>query len=487
MKESKKHRSIIVLMIASQLLLTMFVVYWLRSQYITEKERLLHELLGLYIDTQDEIVDTLLFKSYVNPVLTGKDGNISITDSMVTGSGFSARSKETEDIVRWKGLKGSITVRMENHSDTSGQPDTLKIRKINDEILLRSVRLIVSHSRDSMNKNGPVVRNFMMKPDTSVFKKHFHNRLDESGLKFNITWETSDHSKDTAHFKRVLYLDPASPFSMPAISVTGYGTYLTGKILPQIIFGFALMVITALAFLISYRSIRNHIILNNMRNEFINNITHELKTPVTTISIALESLAKYNIRNEPEVMDEYLKIAVSENKRLEELINRVLDHSLLEVNKHPLKLISTDLNLLIPEVVVVMNQRIEEAGKIEFKASEKEINVLCDPLYLKAVLSNLIDNSIKYCNMEPFIRIITGKADGFAVIEVTDNGPGIPAEYREKIFEKFFRLPSGDVHNVKGYGLGLSFVSLVMKLHNGSVEVKNCDDGCTFVLKIPVA
>jgi signal transduction histidine kinase len=485
MKERKKHRSILVLMTASQLLLTLFVIYWLRSQYITEKERLLHELLGLYIDTQDEIVDTLLFKSYVNPVLTGKDRFINITDSVVTDSVFAA--KETEDVIRWKGLQGSITVRMENHGDSSAMPDTIKIRKINDEMLLRSVKLIVSHSRDSMNRKGPpVVRNFMMKPDTSVFKRHFHNRLDESGLKFNITWKTSDH-KDTARLKRVLYLDPVGPFSLPAISVSAYGSYLTGKILPQIIFGFALIVITALAFLISYRSIRNHIILNSMRNEFINNITHELKTPVSTISVALESLAKYNIRNDPEVMDEYLKIAVSENKRLEELINRVLDHSLLEVNKHPLNLISTDLNMLITEVVDVMKQKIEKSGKIEFRASEQEINVLCDPLYLKGVISNLIDNSIKYCNREPFIRILAGKAEGFAVIEVTDNGPGIPAEYREKIFEKFFRLPSGDVHNVKGYGLGLSFASLVMKLHNGSIEVKNCDDGCTFVLKIPVA
>ena len=487
MKERKKHRSIIVLMTASQLLLTLFVIYWLRSQYVTEKERLLHELLGLYIDTQDEIVDTLLFKSYVNPVLTGKDRFINITDSVVTDSGFSSKRKETEDVMRWKGIKGSITVRMENHGDSSSLPDTLKIRKINDEMLLRSVRLIVSHSRDSMNRKGHQEKNFMMKADTSVFKKHFHNRLDESGLKFNISWETAEHSKDTGHIKRVLYLDPGSPFSLPAISVSAYGSYLTGKILPQIIFGFALIVITALAFLISYRSIRNQIILNNMRNEFINNITHELKTPVSTISVALESLAKYNIRNDPEVMDEYLKIAVSENKRLEELINRVLDHSLLEVNKHPLNLISTDLNMLITEVVSVMKQRIEKSGKIEFSSSEQKINVLCDPLYLKGVISNLIDNSIKYCNREPFIRILTGKTEGFAVLEVTDNGPGIPAEYREKIFEKFFRLPSGDVHNVKGYGLGLSFASLVMKLHNGSIEVKNCDDGCTFVLKIPDA
>jgi two-component system phosphate regulon sensor histidine kinase PhoR len=216
-------------------------------------------------------------------------------------------------------------------------------------------------------------------------------------------------------------------------------------------------------------------------------MTHELKTPVATISIALESLGRYNMRNEPEVMDEYLRLASSETERLTELINRVLDHSMLEENKQLLKPVLTDVNSLVSDVTRNMQQRFEKCGSIEFKPSPEKINVLCDPLFLSGVIINLIDNSIKYCDKDPVIRILAGSDSGSAIIEVTDNGPGIPAEYHNRIFEKFFRMPTGNVHNVKGYGLGLSFAYLVMKLHKGSISITNLEPGCSFKLKLPLA
>jgi two-component system phosphate regulon sensor histidine kinase PhoR len=247
------------------------------------------------------------------------------------------------------------------------------------------------------------------------------------------------------------------------------------------------MIVTALAFRLSYRSIREHIVLNDLRNEFISNMTHELKTPVATLSVALESLAKYNMKDEPAVMEDYLKLASLETKRLEDLINRILDHSMLEHNGQPLNPVLTDINRLVQEVAGIMRQRLEKDGKIEFLSSDGKLTAMADPLFLRGVLVNLVDNSIKYCDKAPVISILTRKEAGFAVIGVTDNGPGIPEEYQGKIFEKFFRLPTGNVHNVKGYGLGLSFASLVMKLHKGSITVKNNAVGCSFTLKVPVA
>jgi two-component system phosphate regulon sensor histidine kinase PhoR len=200
--------------------------------------------------------------------------------------------------------------------------------------------------------------------------------------------------------------------------------------------------------------------------------------------VALEALGNFNMKKEPELMEEYLRLASEETHRLGELINRVLDHTLLEQKKHPLELKEIDLNRLISEVVNTMRIKLGKKGRIEFNAG-LDIRIAGDPLYLKGVFINLIENSIKYCDKEPVINILASKNDDETVIEINDNGPGVPSEYQKKIFEKFFRLPSEDVHNVKGYGLGLSFASLVMELHNGSIKVRNLSPGSSFILKFP--
>lgn len=472
MKDTKKNRRILFLMITSQLLLTLFVLQWLRSQYNEEKSRLKDDLTSLYLDAQDEMVDTVLFRSYVSPVLRQKDDSLSRSERNVTG------------IVRWEGGNRHLTVRL-NHPSDSGDilPDTIRIRKANDDMLIRSVKMIISHSGDTLS-DKPVTRNFGIMPDTSAFKIHFHKRLESAGLNFNLIWKT-DSSKNI-HLTKTLYVAPFNPFSLPPVSVENYNRYLTGKIFPQVLFGILLVCLTALAFMLSYRSLLDHSILNNLRNEFVSNMTHELKTPVASICLALESLSKYNLKEDPRMMDEYMQLAQSETKRLEDLINRVLDHTVLEQDARKLSFNPTDLNNLIGDVASIMQVRIQDKGTILFNRAAGDLIVNCDPLVLKGVIMNLLDNSIKYCDKTPLINISAEEHDGFARITVDDNGPGIPNVYHDKIFEKFFRIPSGNVHNVKGYGLGLSFASLVMKQHNGSISVKNLENGCSFILNIPL-
>lgn len=469
MKSTKKYKRILFLMIISQLLLTAFVVQWLRSQYNEEKERLQLDLVTLYMDAQDEMVDTLLFRSYVSPVLTQSDS----LQSSITGFMY------PED------KKRSISVRINRQVDSVHlSHDTLRIRRTDEDMLLRSVKLIISHSKDSMHADRQVIRNLNITPDTTAFKVHFNERLDGAGLNFNLVWK--EDSLSGRQMKRTLLLAPHSPFSLPPVSVGDYDRYLIGKLWPQILFGVVLICLTALAFFLSYRSLRDHVTLSMLRNEFISNMTHELKTPVATIGLALESLGKFNMKNEPEVMEEYLGLALSETKRLEHLVSRVLDHSMLEENMRSVELVESDLNALISEVAAIMHPRLAGGGKIKIIGHEGGIRVKCDPLLLKGVIINLVDNSIKYCDKTPEILIRSMVEGNSARIEVQDNGPGIPAEYKQKIFEKFFRVPSGNVHNVKGYGLGLSYASLVMKLHKGCIEAGSCESGCTMILKLPL-
>lgn len=469
MKTNTKYRRLILLMISSQVLLTVFVVQWLRSQYNEEKERLELDLTSLYIDAQDEMVDTILFRSFINPVLTRS------ADSAAAGKHITGR-------VRLGGGREEIKVMMNRSPDSdNNERDTLRFRKANEDMLLRSVKLIISHSRDSIPSDEPVSTNMRIIPDTTAFKVHFNERLENAGLNFNLIWTEDTLS---GHYKRTLSLAPHNPFSLPGVSISNYDGYLAGKLWPQILFGIVLIFLTALAFILSFRSLRDHMILNELRNEFISNMTHELKTPVATISLALESLGKFNMKNEPQVMDEYLGLALSETKRLEELVSRVLDQSMLEENIRSTVLVEAEMSALITEVAAIMQPRLPNGGRINI-VSPGELRVKCDPLLLKGVIMNLVDNSLKYSDKIPEITIRAAIEGGWVKIEVRDNGPGIPEEYQVRIFEKFFRVPSGNIHNVKGYGLGLSYASLVMKLHKGSIAAENCESGCTIVLKIP--
>jgi signal transduction histidine kinase len=378
-----------------------------------------------------------------------------------------------------------VTVNIKQGKNSEGKNTiSVKHKGLPEEMLLKSIKLIIAHTGDTVDINNPETE-LSSSMDTSKFKKSFYQRVNKNRMNFHIDWIAVRTEITQAKAQKVMVIEPLPVFSLPAAAITGYSGYLMGRMMTQIIFGIVLVLITALAFIVAYRSLRNHMILNSLRDEFVSNITHELKTPVSTIMVALEALGNFNMKKEPQVMEEYLRLASEETHRLGELINRVLDHTLLEQKQHPLDLKEIDLNRLISEVADTMSIKLGKKGRIEFNPGEENIRISADPLYLKGLFINLIDNSIKYCDKEPVIKVFTSRNDNKIVIEINDNGPGIPEEYRKKIFEKFFRLPSEDVHNVKGYGLGLSFASLVMELHNGSIETRNLNPGSSFILKFP--
>jgi two-component system phosphate regulon sensor histidine kinase PhoR len=225
-------------------------------------------------------------------------------------------------------------------------------------------------------------------------------------------------------------------------------------------------------------------LLNTLRNDFISNISHELKTPVSTVTVALEALRTYDRLKDQAKSDEYLSIAFHEMKRLDQLISQVLDTSVLENQSQFLKLEECDMVSLVREVLASMQVRFSQTmAKVEFNPEVENCILFLDKLHIQGVLINLIDNSLKYSNSSAEIKIgiVTGKSS--VVLTVSDNGPGIPDEYISKVFDKFFRVPKGNRHDVKGYGLGLSFAELVMRHHSGSVRVRNLDGGgCEFAL-----
>ena len=469
-------------MIISQILLLIMVVQWIRSQYREQREILAKQLTSIYLDTRDEVVDTMLFQKYVKPVVSDK--KIVYSYRTQTGVDTSVIEGEVISPAEKKNVPNEdyVVVTEVNSSKDSLKKNTPMIRRMSDDMILRSVRMMVTTSQDTLGVSRQKKSRFSTGPYTTAFVVHYENRISHAGMKLNIKWFNNPDTVLPARSKKTIVVGPGTPFGLPEASVSSYRAYLIRRISPQIIFALLLLLMTGLAFRLSYYSLREHILLNEMRNEFISNISHELKTPVATLSIALESLGKYGMKNDPAAADEYIRLASIETRRLEDLINRILSQSVLEQNGSMLHFQVIDLNDLIREVVEIMKYRVANGGTLEFIPANETLTVNGDQLFLKGVIANLVDNSIKYCDKIPVIKIFSGIEDGKAFVRVEDNGPGIPPEFHKKIFEKFFRLPSANIHNVKGYGLGLSFASLVMRLHNGSISVRNLAQGCSFII-----
>ncbi len=304
----------------------------------------------------------------------------------------------------------------------------------------------------------------------------------QNGWNFKSQWISSSDS-DTKGSKAI-FLQSSFFTNANGVVINNYRWYLFGKLLPQLFFVLILLTITATAFRITFKGLAAQIKLGNMKDDFISNMSHELKTPIATVKVALEALNSFNVIDNPKLSREYLGMATSEMDRLELLATRVLNTSLLESGRIYLQQESYDLKKLVEEVLQIMQLRFQKhIARVSFEASGNNFVVAMDKLHMQGVLVNLLDNSLKYGEGAIHIDIGLTENNGAVQLALTDNGPGIPEEYREKVFEKFFRVPTGNRHNIKGHGLGLSYAAQVMRQHNGSINVNNiAAGGCVFTL-----
>lgn len=228
--------------------------------------------------------------------------------------------------------------------------------------------------------------------------------------------------------------------------------------------------------------------LNIIRNEFVANISHELKTPVATVKVALEALQTFDLKNEPVKADEYIRIAQAEMNRLDMLVQNVLTSSIYDgASNGFMQPERVSLKSIINEVTQSMQIRFQQMNaQLTVDAEGFDFNINADRLHVHGVLINLIDNSLKYVESSPKIAVKLWEENSRVILTVSDNGIGIPDEYISKVFDKFFRVPTQNRHNVKGYGLGLSYAAMVMKQHKGTIGVENLKEGgCRFTLSFP--
>lgn len=517
---SKKLLLVRLLMLISQLLLLVFVCYWLWSEYHSEKGLLKDQLTAKLEDARRQVADSIIKKKFLFPLIIEAEDDFNeglgydvfpkdtLYSTAVSGShtygtynfdslpvafkniqkviGETDPKKTKINITQTFRVKNDIQEKKEVVRDSSDQKVIFQLRpdesqkafdSIKSDRLLTGVFKIVASQliEDSIVN----LKKEVLAGDSTLTKNKFQYIIDSEGWTFVTKWETIDTlTPDKKSI--ILQFDEDRE-----INISGYNGYLFKEIMPQTLFALLLMAITAIAFIFTYRSLSNQIKLSELKNGLISNISHELKTPVSTVKVALEAINNFDVVNHPEKTREYVQIAMLETHRLELLVNKALNTSLMEQGKMTLQRQQANIYELVADIVAALRLRLKQNGAdITLKTEGENFNINVDKLHVQGAVMNIIDNSIKYGNEPVNIDITVSATDAAIAIEIADNGPGIPEEYSSQVFDKFFRVPSGDQHDVKGYGLGLSYVRQVMQMHDGYAEMKNkAAGGCKFTLK----
>jgi len=227
--------------------------------------------------------------------------------------------------------------------------------------------------------------------------------------------------------------------------------------------------------------------LSEMKTDFVNNMTHELKTPISTISLASQMIKDTSVIRDQKNMDHLSKVIEDETIRLGFQVEKVLQMAIFDRGKIALKKTKMDVHRLIANVRDNFSLQVRNKnGQIVLDFQAENPNLHVDELHFTNVLSNLIDNAIKYCSKEPVIKISTREERGGLAISIEDNGMGISKENLKRIFDKFYRVSTGNIHNVKGFGLGLSYVKKILEVHGATIHAESqINKGTTFRIWFP--
>lgn len=465
-----------ILMAFSLLLLSGSLAWFLHRTYQEEKEALSREVSFLFINTvrniEGSLLDKLVFRrnmSENHPIPALPKMLVSDSVKLITFVGHEEHLVDTGE------QKFEIRV------SRTGGPE------MSSSEIQGSISMFIALSGDSL----PQKSDWTAK-DTAAFlprlRSEFDQALEAAGLPMQHQISRIEgRQKETPRVLRSgLYTDLANGERYGA-ELSGYEWFLVKKMLPQMLFATLLFGCVALAFFFVFRAFRAQKRLADLKTEFVQNISHELKTPIATMSVALEALRDFDALKNPGQTKEYLAISRLELQRLSLLVEKVLGIAQMERAGAALSASVFDFNELAGEVLAALRPRIEQAAaNVTLETTGVDFQIKGDRLHLAGVLYNLLDNALKYGGDPPVVRIQLRSDAGKLRLLVQDNGPGIPPQHRARIFEAFFRVPSQAGHQVKGHGLGLSYAAKVVEQHGGKIMLENePGHGATFTVELP--
>ncbi|MFT3884382.1 MAG: HAMP domain-containing sensor histidine kinase [Flavobacteriales bacterium] len=274
--------------------------------------------------------------------------------------------------------------------------------------------------------------------------------------------------RNSTHRTRLFRTDMGGEPHWLTLYIPGQQRLVLRSMWPMLLASAVFVLLIGSVFVFTLRTIRRQKRLSDIRTDLVNNLTHELKTPISTIALACEALNDPGLPKGPEQVKAFTNMIRDENKRLGMLVESVLQSAVVDSGKMRMRWSDVDLHAVLADVV--RNSAIQaenKGGWLKLEPKAELAHVRGDRIHLTNVFYNLVDNAVKYCEREPEVRIVTRSEATAIVVEVHDNGIGIPRAEQQKIFERLYRVPTGNVHNVKGFGLGLSYVKAVVERHGG--------------------
>lgn len=482
----------LALIASSLLLMLMLQVFWVRNVWQDEAEQF-EKKIDMSFHGAIQAVQDSIFKHSIKPVSESQLSVMDIKSSDTFPAPISQFKLDSPRVTIY--TKNYYYQRNYNPKNEPDEESQYKNRKIRIQFhakrdSMRGVfRSVIKNIHESSKQTHFVVNleNDSLPIDTLM--KKVKPVLDEiSGvLPFEI--KASDNPHDLVE-KEKTQTTPCFAVTTQKFYTANFDDirpYLLQKVAPHILFSLFQLLLTVAAFTTIFRNWAREEKLLKIKNDFISNITHELKTPIATIGIALEALKRYDALKNPQLAEDYLNISQNELNRLSLLVENVMRTALLEQRDFSLKITEFDWKDLAEKTIFSMQILFEKYGAT-FTAdfTGENFSQKGDIFHLNNVLYNLFDNALKYGGEKPEISLRIEDLGQNVLIAVADKGIGIAPAEQKRIFDKFYRVRHGDTHDVKGYGLGLSYVSEVVKKHGGKIWTESeLGKGSTFYVLLP--
>ncbi|MFK7951212.1 MAG: sensor histidine kinase [Ekhidna sp.] len=522
--QGKTLRWIIGLMGLSMIGLVAFQLYWIDSLVTANEERFKKDVLDVLnnvankLEQQEAIAayqklnylsSPIYNQSQSTPSFRGKEDNdkvklireenqqtIVITDSVAGGTvefvvNLSQGNFFFEDIPPPPGVELEEQIiekeykikELENQLDRASRKYEMTFDVMRD--LMNPGRSLISRFNpaqlDSLLKNELTNKGISIKYDYGVLSPQLNRFVSISDPKSQDQLVKSELQAS---------LFPNDIFGSDSYLIVNFpdkGDYLMSQIWSALVSSGVLIAVILFCFGFSIRTIVRQKKLSVMKNDFINNMTHELKTPISTVSLAVEALNDKDIEGSA-LRHKYLRVIGEENKRLGDQVEKVLQIAAIDRNDYNLKEEILQMNEMAEDAVQHIAMQVEQrGGRLNLIQNASKDEVKGDQMHISNIILNLLDNANKYSPESPSITLRTESDDEHFTLTVLDHGIGMTKEQQKHIFEKFYRVPTGDLHNVKGFGLGLAYVHRMVEAHGGTIDVESePSKGSKFSITLPL-
>ncbi len=449
----KKRFTIIIILISLSLVGLIYIqVNWVLTMVENKQEELQHKLVDAMSDVGQELME--------------QKGATSAIKSLRLNPGFIWRPS---DQFRMELMKPSTIAEKFSLDDIN-----LKIKKAFNVRGLKDTKF-----------------EFGVSSDLGISSDLNSNTYEIKSLNFTHVLE------DTIHNLRGIYLlqvpsggdlEGLVPTETLSVVIPDYKSIVIKQMRLMIAGAIFFTLVIVSAFYVTVSALLRQKKLSEIKNDFINNMTHELKTPLATISLAVDALRNEKVVHDLQKSAYFSAIIKEENKRMNKQVETILQSALLEKQELQLTLRPIHVHELITDVLENFQLQLQEKeGKVSLQLNAKQDVIEADEVHFTNLITNLVDNAVKYSRDQLTITITTHSTSRNLVIRIEDNGIGMNKETSKRIFEKFYRAHTGNIHNVKGFGLGLSYVKTVMDAHEGKVKVESTvGKGSAFTLEFPL-